>query len=101
MKTGSAPWIDGELPGAITLRSGDGAVTVSIQWTSGGVFVQRCLRRRGAAHVIQAARFGSAQAFHRWCEADAVRFDDPLLSARLVRHGDDLFRASDAANSAN
>lgn len=100
MKTGTAPWINRELPGAITLRSVDGAVTVSIQWTTSGVFVQRCLRRRGAARVMQAARFSTAQAFHRWCQADAVRFDDPLLSARLVRHGDDLFRASHAANSA-
>lgn len=98
MKTGFAPWVDGELPGAITLQSSDGVVTVRLQWTAGGIFVQRSLRRRGAAHIMQAARFSTARAFHRWCQADAVRFDDPLLSARLVRHGDELFRASGAAN---
>ena len=91
MKTSLAPQAEGEPPGIVTLRSADGAVAVTVRWTPGGVFVKRSLTRHGAARVMQAATFHTLLEFRRWCDADAIRFDDPLMSARLVRHGDELF----------
>ena len=78
MKTILESQAEGEPPGIVTLRSADGAG-------------KRSLTRHGAARVMQAATFHTLLEFRRWCDADAIRFDDPLMSARLVRHGDELF----------
>lgn len=97
MKSNFAPWAESEKPDVVAVRSADGTVSVSLQLTTDGVFVRRTLRRCGAARVVQAVRFCTAQDFQRWCEADAARFNDPLLSAKVVRHGIELFRQTDAA----
>ena len=96
MKTNFAAWASRDSPNALTLRSADGVVAVSLQRTRGGVFVQRALQRHGTARVVQAANFNTSVDFRRWCEADAARFDYPLLSAKLVRHADELFNHHDA-----
>jgi len=57
-------------------------------------------RARGAARVVQTSKFTNASEFRRWCEADASRFDYPLLSARLVHHADELFSDCDATPDA-
>ncbi|WP_144290092.1 hypothetical protein [Ideonella sp. A 288] len=91
MKTTFAPWTEGERPEVVTECSPDGTVTVSLQCTADGLFVRRMVQRSGAARVMQAARFGTRAEFHRWCAADAARFNYPLLSDKVTRHGDDLF----------
>jgi len=100
MKTNFAPWASGDRPNAVTMRSADGVVAVSLQRTCNGIFVQRALQRRGAARVVQTSKFTNASEFRRWCEADASRFDYPLLSARLVHHADELFSDCDATPDA-
>lgn len=100
MKTNFAAWASRDNPNAFTLESADGVVAVSLQRSRGGVFVQRALQRHGTARVVLAANFSTREAFHRWCEADALRFDYPLLSARLVRHADELFNHHDAMPNA-
>ena len=97
MKSNFAPWADGEKPNVVSVRSADGTVTVSLQRTPDGVFVRRALQRCGGARAVQTAHFGTEQEFHRWCEADAARFNDPLLSAKVVHHGIKLFREVDTA----
>lgn len=97
MNSKFAPWAEGERPNVVAVCSADGLVTVSLQRALDGVFVRRTLLRGGGARVIQTARFNTAQEFHRWCEADAARFNDPLLSAKVVRYGIELFREIDAA----
>ena len=37
--------------------------------------------------------FEDLAAFVRWCEADPIRFDHPVLYGRLRRQGDEHFRA--------
>ncbi|EHR71244.1 hypothetical protein BurJ1DRAFT_2411 [Burkholderiales bacterium JOSHI_001] len=74
-----------------TVHSADGMVRFSLQRTSAGLYVQRAFSRNGKGKVLQSARFASADDFRRWCAADTIRFDDPLMSLRLVRHADELF----------
>ena len=91
MKSQFAPWATADRPGAITLRSADGALSVSLHRSARGVCVQRAFHRPGAARALQSARFTTASAFRQWCEAGTLRFDDPLMFNRLVRHADVLF----------
>jgi hypothetical protein len=52
------------------------------------LFVERVEQRKPGARVVQSTLFRDAAAFTRWCEADAVRFDYPMIYVRLKRHGD-------------
>ena len=100
MKTHFAAWVSRDSPNALTLRSADGVVVVSLQRARGGIFVQRALQRHGTARVVQSANFNTPGDFRRWCEADAARFHYPLLSAKLARHADELFNDHDAMPNA-
>ena len=40
---------------------------------------------------MQAVVFASASQFRRWCDADALRFEYPLVARSLIRHADELF----------
>ena len=82
---------------ACTERRPDGILAVMVQQTPGGIFVERVIQRPGTARIVQASVFATATAFHRWCDADAARFDYPLLYSRLVHDADDLFARHAAA----
>lgn len=91
MKTNPSSNSDPSEGGVVTVHSADGMVRFSLQRTSAGLYVQRAFSRNGKGKVLQSARFASADDFRRWCAADTIRFDDPLMSLRLVRHADELF----------
>lgn len=88
-----APWTAPERPDSRTVRSGDGALVVTMRRTPDGVFVERVIRQPGSARVVQAVVFATAGQFMRWCDADRARFDYPLVYASLTRHADALFAA--------
>ena len=86
-----APWAALERRDACTVRSDDGSLVVSMQWTPEGMFVERTMQRPGMSRVVQDVVFGTADEFRRWCNADQARFDYPLLYANLARNADAIF----------
>lgn len=72
------------------LASEDNAVEFVLQAGPHGLFVERTQRRPLGAVLTMAMVFSSSDDFNRWCEADPVRFDHPVLYSRLRRQGDDL-----------
>jgi hypothetical protein len=49
---------------------------------------------------VQAVVFASASQFRRWCDADALRFEYPLVARSLIRHADELFNSRALADIA-
>lgn len=90
MPTTFAAWARADRPDALTLRSTDGVLVVTMQQTACGLFVERVLQRPKAARIVQAAVFDTPGSFHRWCDADSARFEYPLLYSRLARDADQL-----------
>lgn len=87
MKTRS-PTRRPELDGVVVVRSNDGAVAFELRPTSSGLCVQRERRQRdGRARLVQTALFREADCFIRWCEADSIRFDYPIVSSEVKREG--------------
>jgi hypothetical protein len=58
--------------------------------TAKGVFVERVQLREGRGRVAQSVIFMDDSSFERWCNADPVRFEYPLVHANLKRHGNTL-----------
>lgn len=79
-------------PGGVSLRSDDGVVEFRLSSCDAGLFVERVEQRAPRMRVIQSAIFSDATAFARWCDADAVRFDYPVVYVNLKRHGDRALR---------
>lgn len=99
MKTSFTPWATTNRRDAHTVRSPDDSIAVTVARVAEGVYVERVVHRPGRARVVQASVFNSAQSFRRWCDADAIRFECPLVAQGLIRHADELF--SDAAIAGN
>ena len=76
-----------------TVRSDDGTVSFTLASTASGLFVERVQLRRGTARVVQSALFPDERSFKRWCEADPVKFEYPLVYMCLRRDGDALLRS--------
>jgi hypothetical protein len=93
-QTPAGPTVSRSVRG-LTVRSDDGAVTFRLAATKRGVFVERVQLRRGSPRVSQSAVFADDLSFNRWCDADRVRFDYPVVYVNLKRHGDILFRQQD------
>lgn len=74
-----------------TLRSEDGVIQFTLAAATHGVFVERSQLRADAARVIQSMLFSDDASFNRWCDADATRFDYPVLYVKLKHDGDALF----------
>jgi len=68
-------------------------VSFTLAPTPSGVFVERVLLRDGTGCVVQSALFSDDRSFQRWCDADSVRFDYPLVYMSLKRNGEALFAA--------
>jgi hypothetical protein len=78
---------------AEVVRSEDGTVAFTLSRAPiGGVFVERVQLRQGKGRVVHAAIFIDHTSFERWCDADPVRFDYPLVHVNLKRHGTTLLR---------
>ena len=81
-------------PQARRVSSDDGSVSFTLARMPGGVLVERVQFHRGTARVVQTMLFADDESFQRWCDADALRFDHPLLHMSLRRDGNDLFTRS-------
>ena len=84
---------DLETSSRFTLASEDGGVAFVLKPSNAGLYVERTQRRPLDAHIVQSMVFENVETFFRWCEADPVRFDHPVLYKRLRRDGDDLLHA--------
>lgn len=78
---------------SVLLCSEDGAVSFYVTPRADGLFIERTQRRPLGIHLAQSFVFEDLAAFVRWCEADPIRFDHPVLHSRLRRQGDEHFRA--------
>lgn len=77
--------------GAVKVRSDDGTVEYMLMRDGGRLWVQRVLKRYGTTSVVQATSFADVESFTHWCDADAVRFEHPLVHVKLKRCGVKLF----------
>jgi hypothetical protein len=80
------------------LRSGDGVLAVTMRRSDAGLYVERTVQRAGEGRIVQSSVFADPASFLRWCDADASRFDYPLVHAGMLRAADDIFRADEPAN---
>lgn len=69
------------------LRSDDGLVEYALHDVAGKLAVERVQARQGVSRVEQVTLFSDLGSFVRWCDADALRFDYPLVHTHLKRHG--------------
>lgn len=79
------PWRNDD---AISVCSDDGVVEFHLSPCEAGLFVERIEQHRHRARVVQFTVFRSITAFDRWCDADAVRFDYPVVYVSLKRNGE-------------
>jgi hypothetical protein len=69
-----------------------GTVTFLLRRTHSVLYVERGQRRPPSPSLTMAMVFHTADDFERWCDADPVRFDDPLLFCHLRQHGHELLQ---------
>ena len=81
-------------PQARTVSSDDGSVSFTLARMSSGVLVERVVLCRGTARVVQTVLFTDSKSFQRWCDADTLRFNFPLLHMSLRHDGNELFSQS-------
>jgi hypothetical protein len=62
-----------------------------VQPVGSALYVERRQRRPLGADVLQSMVFTSVDEFQRWCDAEPVRFDDPVLHRQLCRCGEEFF----------
>jgi hypothetical protein len=72
---------------ALAAAGRDGAVEFRVSTGRTGICVERRQLRVGAGVATHAMRFADESSFLRWCEADALQFDYPLVYSSLKRHG--------------
>jgi hypothetical protein len=82
----------------IVLRSEDGRLFYWLRATRAGLWVQRDRRRQDSrARLVQSHMFCTDAAFARWCNADTVRFDYPIIFVKLQREGRALLKGHEHA----
>ena len=72
---------------ALAAASRDGAVEFRLSRGKTGICVERRQLRVGGGVATQAMRFADEFSFLRWCEADTLQFQYPLVYSSLKRHG--------------
>jgi hypothetical protein len=73
---------------SVVVKSSDGAVSIRLRPTRTGLLVERRrLQPSGGARLTQTVVFHAAADFERWCDADALRFDYPIVSSLLRQQG--------------
>lgn len=91
-----------EPEGSIVVRSDDGAVSYRLQPTRLGLCVQRERKQvRGHARLVHTAVFRDSACFLRWCEADSVRFDYPIVFSDIRRKGGALLESHERTAQAD
>ena len=70
------------------VKSDDGQVSYRLRATGRGLWVQRerCRQDRHA-RLVHSVIITNTEQFDRWCEADSIRFDYPLVFAAIARAG--------------
>jgi hypothetical protein len=79
--------------GQCRLATDDRALSYLLRRVDGGLYVERRQRRPLGADVTQSMVFATLAQFSVWCEAEPMRFDDPVLHNRLWRQGEGFFDA--------
>ena len=72
---------------AATFESSDGTVAFALRGSPQGLLVERTQRHVAGARLMQCLVFVDPATFDRWCDSDAIRFDDPVLYEHLRRAG--------------
>lgn len=74
--------------GSIVVRSDDGVLCYWLRVTQLGLCVRR-ERKQERCHAlfVHTALFRDSNCFLRWCEADSVRFDYPIVFFDVKRQG--------------
>lgn len=81
----------GENGTTFRLGSADGAVEYVVWLSAGPLHVSRTQRRPLGTHCVQSVALANRHEFDAWCDADAVRFEYPLLYERLRALRDEHF----------
>lgn len=77
----------------MVLRSDDGVIEFRLNPCETGLYVERVEVVRGQrSRVVQSTIFHDAGAFRRWCDADKIRFEYPVVYMSLKRNGDNVLR---------
>ena len=77
-----------EVGNRIVVQSDDGAVCFKLHTTSLGLWVERVRRRVDhQARLVQSVVFSDTIGFSRWCDADSVRFEYPIVASNIKREG--------------
>jgi hypothetical protein len=92
MKTSRPPSQLWRRHGGVCVRSDDGVLEFRLASCTTGLFVERVEQRDHQARIVQSTIFSDAMAFDRWCDADTVRFDYPMLYVALKRNADNVLR---------
>ena len=79
---------------SLKATSRQGEIHFSLQRVAGGLYVEREDIPRRGLRTMQSVQFSDAVGFNRWCDADPIRFDHPLLHIALKRDGGDLWRSA-------
>ena len=74
------------------LRSEDGVLAMHVEPAETGLFLEMTYTHRSMAVIVMAMLFNDVDRFGAWCDADAVRFNYPMLFHKLKRDGSALFR---------
>ena len=83
-----------EVGNRIVVQSDDGAVCFKLHTTSLGLWVERVSRRVDhQARLVQSVVFSDTIGFSRWCDADSVRFEYPIVASNIKREGVALLEA--------
>jgi len=78
----------------IVVQSDDGAVCFKLKTTRMGLWVERARRHEDhRARLVQSVVFSDTVGFSRWCDADLVRFDYPIVFLNIKREGVALLEA--------
>lgn len=77
--------------GGCGAASADGVIRFTLSRRPSGLHVERVQVRPGPARVVQSMTFGDEASFTSWCDADALRFNYPLIYSHVRRDGQALF----------
>ncbi len=74
------------------LLSPDGRLRVTLRLCAGGVYLERCHALALSGRIVQGLLFVDEDEFIFWCDADAARFEYPLMCSNVRRAGCELFQ---------
>ncbi len=76
--------------GGVVVRSDDGVIEFRLEACDAGLYVERAEERDHRGRVVQSTIFSDAATFRRWCDADMIRFEYPVVYMSLKRNGDNV-----------